>query len=544
MASAAVPGNESARLEALRRFDVLDSLPQQIFDDITQLAATLCDTPIALISLVDEKRQWFKSRIGLDLSQTDREVAFCSHAILEPRNVMVVQDATGDVRFHDNPLVQGAPDIRFYAGAPIVTEDGLALGTVCVIDRAPRSLTARQEEALRSLSRLVVTLLEHEKQRRDEARLASDRARQTVLYLQALEAESLDLMSFVDRDYVYRYVNQTQLDHFGLRHDEIVGRSVSAVLGEAFFREVVKRLIDDALAGHPTSYEGRYDYPARGPLHVVVQYIPSRDADGEVVGVVVRAHNVQALKERENQLRALVHKLETMTLEQQRFIHIVSHDLREPINTIVNFSSLLADDHGHELSPGARPYLDYVRAGGERMKLLLDDLVHFVRLEKHVIEPHPVDLNRVVALVRDDLALAISRVGARVEWDALPVLMGDQSQLRLVMQNLVANGIKFARTDVPPVVRVSAAAAGGWHEIRVRDNGIGIPDGQSENVFDMFRRLHTRKQYEGSGLGLSICRRIAEMHAGRIAVAPEPGHGSCFSVSLPIAPPSARSAQR
>ena len=538
MASAPVPGNESARLEALRRFEVLDTLPQQIFDDITQLAATLCDTPIALISLVDEKRQWFKSCIGLDVSQTGREVAFCSHAILEPKNVMVVQDATRDARFHDNPLVQGAPDIRFYAGAPIVTEDGLALGTVCVIDRAARSLTARQEAALRSLSRLVVTLLEQDKQRRDAARLTADRARQTVLYLQALEAESLDLMTFVDRDYVYRYANQTYLDYFGLRRDEIVGRSISAVLGETFFREVVKRLIDDALAGHPASYERLYDYPARGPLHVVVQYIPSRDVDGEIVGVVVRAQNVQTLKERENQLRASVAQLEAMTLEQQRFIHIVSHDLREPINTMVNFSSLLADDHGHELSPGARRYLDFVRAGGERIKLLLDDLINFVRLERHAIDRQPVDLNRVMALVRDDLALAISRAAARLECDALPVVAGDASQLRLVMQNLVANGIKFARKDVAPMVRVSAQMVADNWEITVRDNGIGIPGDQLDKIFDMFKRLHSRKLFEGTGLGLSICRKIALLHGGRIVAASEPDQGSSFTLFLPVNQPA------
>ena len=538
MASAAVPGNESARLEALKRLEVLDTLPQQIFDDITQLASTLCGTPIALISLVDEKRQWFKSRIGLDVSQTGREVAFCSHAILEPQNVMVVQDATRDRRFHDNPLVLGAPDIRFYAGAPIVTEDGLALGAICVIDRQARSLNPAQEAALRSLARLVVTLLEHDKRSRDEASLASDRARQTVLYLQTLEAESLDPMAFVDRNYIYRYVNQMHLDYFGLRRDEVVGRSIAAVLGEAYFREVVKGMIDGALGGHSSSYERLYDYPARGPVHVVVQYIPSRDVDGEIVGVVVRGQNVQALKERENQLRASNARLEAMTLEQQRFIHIVSHDLREPINTIVNFSSLLEDDHGHELSPGARSYLEHVRTGGERMKLLLDDLVHFVRLEQHAINPHPVDLNRVMAQVRDDLALAISRAAGRLECDALPVVTGDASQLRLVLQNLVANGIKFARKGEAPIVRVSAQMVADSWAITVRDNGIGIPGDQLERIFDMFKRLHSRKLFEGTGLGLSICRKIAEMHGGRMVAGSEPDQGSCFTLFLPFNQPS------
>ena len=544
MPSAPQPANEAERLAALEKFDILDTLPQQAFDDITSLASTICGTPIALISLVDAGRQWFKSRVGVEVNQTSREVAFCAHAILNPAEVMVVEDATRDARFQDNPLVRDAPDIRFYAGAPIVTVDGYAVGTVCVIDRKARTLQAKEIEALRSLSRMVVTLLEHDRTRRDEARFASAAEQRRRECLTAVATEGIDLKAFIDPDYVYQHVNHTFLDYWARRREEVEGRHVSALTGERVFRDLIKPHLDAALGGRIAAYEATFDFPSRGATHVAVTYLPARGAQGGIIGVVVRVHDIQKLKEREDQLRSTVAMLENKTLEQQRFIHIVSHDLREPINTIVNFSSLLALDHAADLPAAGRRYLDFVRGGGERMKFLLDDLLGFVRLENYVIDPRPVDLNRLMPLVRDDLAMAISRAGGRVEWDELPVVAGDESLLRIVLQNLVANGIKFARRDVPPVVRVSAAAAGGWHEIRVRDNGIGIPDGQSENVFDMFRRLHTRKQYEGSGLGLSICRRIAEMHAGRIAVAPEPGHGSCFSVSLPIAPPSARSAQR
>ena len=534
MSVAPTPDNEHERLAALARFDVLDTLPQQLFDDITRLASTICGTPIALISLVDKERQWFKSRVGLDVQQTSREVAFCAHAILDPGQVMVVEDATRDQRFRDNPLVLGAPDFRFYAGAPIVTTDGFALGTVCVIDREKRALSPAQAEALRALSRMVVALLEHDKNLRDESRRLTDRARRTIEYLQAIDAESLDLMAFVDRDHAYRYVNQTFLDYYSLRREDVVGRGIAEVLGERYYREVVKPLIDDAFAGRATAYEGLYDYPGRGPTHVELQYLPARDADGEIVGVVVRAHNTEALKQRESQLKSVVAMLEARTLEQQKFIHIVSHDLREPINTIVNFSSLLADDHAADLPAPARRYLEFVRAGGKRMKALLDDLLSFVQLENYSIDARPVDLNAAMNLVRDDLALAISQAGAQVLWDELPVVAGDASQLRLVLQNLVTNGIKFARKDVAPVVRLSASVAGNQCQIMVQDNGIGIPDTQLENIFDMFKRLHSRTQYDGTGLGLSICRKIAELHGGRIAAASTPGQGSCFTLSLPI----------
>ncbi len=168
MIEAVIPPDEERRLDVLRSYEVLDTAPEKEFDDITRLAALFCDVPIALVSLVDRHRQWFKSRFGLSAPETPRDIAFCSHAILGTAP-LIVGDALQDERFHDNPLVAGDPLIRFYAGAPLSAPSGERIGTLCVIDRKPRALTAEQLEGLESLARHVVAYLEL---RRQSARLA------------------------------------------------------------------------------------------------------------------------------------------------------------------------------------------------------------------------------------------------------------------------------------------------------------------------------------------------------------------------------------
>jgi len=526
--------NEAERLERLRRFGVLDTLPQEAFDHITALASAICDTPIALISLVDQDRQWFKSRVGLDATQTSREVAFCAHAIHEPGQVMVVEDATKDPRFQDNPLVTGQPDIRFYAGAPIVTGEGHALGTVCVIDPRSRSLSDAQQMALRSLARLVLTLMTHEEEQRAlmaERERAAARASEIQT---ALTAAGLDLLSFVDTHYVYRYVNRCFTDYWARPEADIVGHTIAHVMGQTVFSTLVKPCFDRTLAGEEVALEATIDFPGKGLRPVEVSYLPVVAGDGTVQGVVVRSHDIHALRQREARLQTMVDELEHKTLEQQRFIHIVSHDLREPINTICNFAGLLTEDAHLQASPTAPRYLDYVVSGGQRTKVLLEDLISFLQLEQHAVALDEVNLNRIAHDVRDDLQSALIQAGASLHIHPLPTVQGDASLLRILLQNLLTNAIKFCPRDRKPTVNIDARQAeDGRTHLRVTDNGIGIPPGQTERIFDIFTRLHNKRDFPGSGLGLSICRRIADLHAGRIHVRSQPGQGSCFELELP-----------
>ena len=175
---ARIPDNEAQRLAALREYQVLDTKAEQIYDDITALAAYLCDVPIAMISLVDESRLWFKSKLGLNEQETPRDVAFCAHAILQSEP-LIVRDALKDTRFSDSALVTRAPHIRFYAGYPLASPEGFALGTLCAIDRKPRQLSAEQKQAMQTLSRQVMAVLEL---RRVSARLADALANLKTLH--------------------------------------------------------------------------------------------------------------------------------------------------------------------------------------------------------------------------------------------------------------------------------------------------------------------------------------------------------------------------
>lgn len=185
-----IPSDDDARIEALRQYRILDTVPEEAFDDLTFLAAYVCGTPIALVSLVDKHRQWFKSNVGLTATETSRDISFCGHAISH-KDLFIVRDALADDRFATNPLVLADPCIRFYAGAPLISPEGYALGTLCVLDRVPRDLTPQQKDALRALARRVIAQLELRRYLNDLERTVRERERreQEIRLLQTITME-------------------------------------------------------------------------------------------------------------------------------------------------------------------------------------------------------------------------------------------------------------------------------------------------------------------------------------------------------------------
>jgi len=217
---AALPANEALRLASLRGYDVLDTSPEVSFDDLALLASQICQTPVALVSLVDENRQWFKSRIGLSATETPRDYAFCAHAILVPDEVLEVRDARLDARFADNPLVTDNPNILFYAGTPLVTHDNFALGTLCVIDFEPRELSAAQKLALQALGRHVVTLLELRRSLAENRNITEDLGESEARFHDLVE-DANDLIQICNMDGALLYANRAWCETLGYSKTEI-----------------------------------------------------------------------------------------------------------------------------------------------------------------------------------------------------------------------------------------------------------------------------------------------------------------------------------
>ncbi len=239
-------------------------------------------------------------------------------------------------------------------------------------------------------------------------------------------------------------------------------------------------------------------------------------------------------KQAEGQLRLFNEKLQQSNRELQDFAYVASHDLQEPLRKVQAFADRLSTKYGDALEGSGLDYLERMRSAAERMQKLIQDLLTFSRVATKTQPFVSVNLDTVTREVLSDLEIAVEQSGATVELENLPLVDADPVQMRQLMQNLIGNALKFRRRDAAPVIQISAQKDDNFFQITVKDNGIGFDEKYLDRIFTVFQRLHGRAEYEGSGVGLAVCRKIAERHNGVITARSIAGEGAAFIVSLPL----------
>ena len=297
---------------------------------------------------------------------------------------------------------------------------------------------------------------------------------------------------------------------------------------------VVRPMLDEMLSLPPG--QARYDEMHSRSLGWFSVGAKSHAAPDGSVGIIAGSiRDITAQKRQQEELEAAQKRLLESNRDLQDFAYVASHDLQEPLRKIMAFGDRLTQKFEDDLDPQAKDYLHRMQNAAGRMQVLIDDLLTFSRVSTSAGETQPTDLADVVRGVLEDLEIAIGESGARIDVGDLPTVPADPSQMRQLFQNLIGNALKFRRPDTAPVVRVTASAQGPSWRIVVMDNGIGFEEQYAEKIFTVFQRLHGRSEYEGSGIGLSVVRRIVERHEGAISASSTPGEGAVFTITLPAA---------
>ncbi len=519
-----VPANEPSRLLALQSYDILDSGVELRYDDITLLASRICATPIAVISLIDERRQWFKSKIGMDGSETARELAFCAHAIMSPDQVFTVSDARTDARFASNPFVTGAPHIRFYAGAPLMSADGYALGTLCVVDNKPRELQQEQKEALQALSRQVMALLE---ERRTAAALRGAMqalTRSESLFREAYENAPIGI-ALVSTAGEWLRVNQSLCDMLGYAAQELTRTTFQAITHPEDL-ETDLRQVQQVLAREIRSYQMEKRYLHKAGHAVWAQLSVSMVWDGSRPLYFIS--QIQDVSERKSIERG-----------KAEFLTMVSHELRTPVTALRGALGILAAGAAGELPPKAQALTALADRNADRLHRLVNDILDIEKIESGAFAYRrtDVDLNQLVAQAAIDLKPYADQYHVDIDVRSdLPraFVHADSDRLMQVLANLISNAVKYS----PSRGKIEVLVSRTQQRIRVSitDHGEGIPEAFRAHIFEKFAQANwtATNPRGGSGLGLNISRAIIHHHGGELAFQTELGAGSTFFFELPV----------
>ena len=517
-----VKKNEEERLEALKSYSIMDSLPEEVYDNITELASIICGTPIALVSLLDGKRQWFKSKVGLGARETDKKISFCQYAILENK-IFEVTNVMDNPLFADNPLVKGDPNIRFYAGAPLTDEDGYNLGTLCVIDSKPNKLSDKQARSLTLLAKEVISQL--------SARRKSIEFKSTEEYFN----RSMDMICIVNSDGYFKKVNPRFLKVLGYSKKELLSKPLVEFIHKKD-REATSQKIEELVNGTPIiEFQNRFKCK-NGKFKIFSWNAGVEVKTGDMFAM---ARDVTEREKAKKKLKLEKETAEKATQSKDEFLANMSHEIRTPMNAVLGFTELL---NSTKVTGEQEEYIQSIQLASRNLLSIINDILDYSKIESGVLDFN-IDtflINEMLDHVKKTMNSLSLKKGLKLQFFGdsdirLPVF-GDESRLNQVFTNLIANSIKFTETGKVEIFTSLQEETQDSYEVcfLIKDSGIGIAKEKLPEIFSRFRQAekYTTKKYGGTGLGLSISKRIIEAMNGKLLVKSELGKGSEFSFNL------------
>lgn len=513
---------EQERLETLRGLNVLDTPEEQSYDDITALTAELCKVPVCLVSFVDENRQWFKSKIGLDICETPFDQSICAHALVQ-NDYLEVPDTAQDIRTTDNPLCIGEKPFRFYAGAILRTNSGVPLGTLCVLDYQPRKLTKLQQKVLKTHAAHIGKLLElrvaleteknlHRQAQKQQAALAKSEDHLDGI----LSAAPCGILS-LDGNGIIHSANKAISRISGYTQSELVGQNI----------ELLAQDMSHGSTINTTRKDG-----SQVPVEIGLSRTKLQNDSIRIVTTVVDITERIIAEEERNHL---ISRLTDSNEELERFAYVCSHDMQEPLRMIRAFSEKLQIHISSTLKNDEKgqKYLRFLIDGAERAQSLITGVLAYSSLDRTTSKTESINIEVLVESIQNVMSTNLEECGGKITFDDLPTVSGNKTQLYQLFQNLINNALKYQSLGSEPHVHIAVKdIQSHWH-FSIIDNGIGIDPRHIDKIFEVFQRLHGRSEYSGTGIGLSICKKIVERHNGVISVMSEKGKGSTFKFTIP-----------
>lgn len=517
MKVAPVPVNEQERLDELTNSMILDSPPEPEFDSLTELASQICETPIAVISLVDSARQWFKSHYGLEECETSREIAFCSYTILTDEH-FVVEDALQDERFRRNPLVMGPLQIRAYLGYPIISSKGHRLGSFAVIDQKPRKFSELHRQAVKTLAAQTLQLIELGRAAK-ELRLAFQTMNEGIL----IKSASGHVLDF----------NQRAVEILGIPFESLVGRNAETHDWEATTEDGLPLSQSD----YPTMVAARERRPVRNFVHAIgagentkwieVNSVPYIEpATNAVRFVVTTFQDITRLRRKG---AAIVHRARMAAIGEMAAG--VAHEVNNPLAIIVGHCAVLEGQIKKAVAEKLALDLESVQERTSRIQVAAMRASKIVNGLLNLSRDSTGDLRqrfKLETLVQDALQFSKERLrhkDVKLEVQEIPKIeiVGNSTELSQVFINLINNAYDAVKSSAHKVIRIQFQMVSRGEQtllaISVSDTGCGIPMEVRDRIMQPF--FTTKIIGQGTGLGLSVSKGIVERHGGQLYLASE-----------------------